>query len=231
MRAVADDPAAVEDEYRVATGHRAYALGYEDLCARHFFHSRNKFALGLVVERRRHVVEQIQNVVSAKRSRNGNALALSARQVFSALRDKPVKSDGNYQFFGLSEPQRLFLAFFRDGLVRNAEIAVQSAAKHCGALGNEPDSAAKSGSSIVGERRAAKINGSFVRVVVPLGERNERRFAAARSAYYAERFAVAERERNIADIVVPVVGERYAVETNTENTLPMTTITKNACIR
>lgn len=93
MLAAAHDFAAVEHDDIIAARHRAYALGDEYLCAAYAVNRRNEIAFGLVVERGRRVVEQIQNIVAGERARDVYALALSARQVLAARENMPVESE------------------------------------------------------------------------------------------------------------------------------------------
>ena len=140
----ADDPAAVEDDDPVGAHDRADPLGDDDRRWRPSI-SRARAArrqrVGLEVERREAVVEDVDLGPLDQRPGDRQALALAARQVRAALRDRRVEALGQLAdevsawAMRRARPQ---LLVGRVGLAE-AEVAGDRAAEQEGLLGDEPD--------------------------------------------------------------------------------------------
>ena len=98
------------------------------LSARYGAHCVYKLAFGLIIERGRAIVEQIQNIVSAKRARYGYALTLSARQIFTVGGYLAVKSFAFQKLARLRSFERPNFALGSDRLVGYAQVAVERSA-------------------------------------------------------------------------------------------------------
>ena len=212
MRADADDAPAVHHDDAVGVHDRAHALGDDD-------HGRlGGLALergaqprvGLEVERREAVVEDVDLGPLHERAGDGESLALAAGDVRAALRDRRLETLGHLgdELLALRDFERVPELVVGRVLLAVAQVARDGAAEQERLLRDEADLAPEVVAVHVADVDAVDEHRAAGHVVEAGDEVDERRLAAARAADDRRGLARRGRERHAAQH--GVLGARVA---------------------
>ncbi len=203
MGADADDAPVLDDDDLIRLRHRRNALGHND-----HRRTRGRFAqggpypcVGVHVERREGVVEQVDGGPADDRPRDGQPLTLTAGEIDAALGDSHVQTVrmGADEIIGGGHLQRVPHVVFGGIGLAVAQVVRHGAGEQIAALRNQADRRPELLGVEVANVDAVDAYRTGRHVVHPADQRYERGFAGTRGADDRRRRTRLGRQRNILE--------------------------------